>query len=70
MTHENEMEVVKALARLEEKVDSLVLLELRVRTLEASENKRKGGWATLAALLTVSSSIGGVIAAVFTHTTK
>lgn len=68
MTHENEMEVAKALVRLEEKVDSLIALESRVRTLEDAENRRKGGWAMLATLLTASSALGGLVVAFFTHT--
>lgn len=66
MTHDEQVDIVRAITRLETKVDQLLALERRVRYLEDKENQRKGGWVTLSALLTVSSAVGGLFVAFIT----
>jgi len=70
MIHDEKLELVKAITRLETKVDQLIILENRVRLLEDKENQRKGGWLVLTGLLTVAGTIGGVIASFFHSTLK
>lgn len=65
MTHDDEMELVRAIARLEEKVDTLDALKHRVRSLEAAENQRKGRWLTLSGLLALAGTIGGIVSSFF-----
>ena len=66
------IELREAVARIEAKLDSQVfcsnpnlclVLEPRIRALESAEDKRKGGWIYLSAMLMGASTFGGLVAA-------
>ena len=66
------IELRESVARIEVKLDTRVIcpnpgmcivLEPRIRALESAEDKRKGGWIYLSAMLMVAGTFGGLVAA-------